>query len=66
MNKNKAQKSKSAAWSKFISIAVQAAAASLLLFLFFFFLIFRQDYQWEKVWEYRSLFLKGWLLTVVL
>lgn len=51
---------------RLISIAIQAAAVALLLALCFFLIIFNHSYQWGRVWEYRALFFKGWLLTVTL
>lgn len=42
----------------------------LLLFflvaLFCYLIFFTQAYHWKSVWEYRQLFIKGWLITICL
>jgi polar amino acid transport system permease protein len=48
--------------NKILSFIGISAAVSLL----FYFLLFSQSYQWKSVWEYRHLFMKGWLVTVIL
>ncbi len=52
--------------TKYISVAIQVILVAGLLFSFFFFFFFNHSYQWDSVWEYRSLFLQGWLMTVAL
>lgn len=42
----------------------------LIVFVLFsflcYFILFGHVYQWKSVWEYRHLFVKGWLVTVIL
>lgn len=49
-------------FSKWLSAVFQLAAASLL-FYFLFFMVLEKLY-WKEVWEYRQLFLQGWLVTI--
>lgn len=38
----------------------------LLVALLFFSIFYKQKYDWNSIWEYRALFLKGWLITVAI
>lgn len=47
-------------------LILQFCLAIGLIFAVFFFLTVDQKMQWKSVWDYRQLFLNGWLMTVVL
>ncbi|EFB42281.1 MULTISPECIES: amino acid ABC transporter permease [Parachlamydia] len=52
-------------WHK-ISLFFQLSLAIVLLALLCYTVFYSQAYDWSSVWEYRELFLKGWLNTVYL
>ncbi|MBA3958400.1 MAG: amino acid ABC transporter permease [Parachlamydiaceae bacterium] len=45
---------------------LQIILFSLCILGLFFLSIYHQDLQWASVWEYRSLFLKGWVNTILI
>lgn len=50
----------------YFSFILQLLGVAVALTIFLYLLVFSHTLQWEKVWEYRALFLKGWLLTLFL
>lgn len=51
---------------KQLVITLQFFLGLTVLCFIIFFLTFQQGLEWESVWGYRSLFIKGWLITVAL
>jgi polar amino acid transport system permease protein len=49
-----------------LSMGLQLICACFLIVFLLFALTQSQSYNWQGIWEYRQLFVQGWLLTVLL